>query len=188
MDRFTYRHNDNWCVSGLNGKLISDKHANYWGEAINRLAYYEELEEQGRLIVLPCKIGDTVYQPSHKFTKCSAYNYEKTYIGDSYCDGCEEECDSICNPYIYVGKVTKMEVLSNGMVVVKITFDEKWDTSDYIVGLSVFLSKEEAEAALNNNRRCDCDTCRWDDMPIDEVDNPCWNCKGDYSEWSPRTH
>ena len=26
-----------------------------------KLKYYEDLEEQGRLITLPCKIGDTVY-------------------------------------------------------------------------------------------------------------------------------
>ncbi len=29
---------------------------------IDRLAHYEDLEEQERLIKLPCKIGDTVYQ------------------------------------------------------------------------------------------------------------------------------
>lgn len=28
---------------------------------VNRLAYYEDLEEQGRLVMLPCKVGDTVY-------------------------------------------------------------------------------------------------------------------------------
>ena len=28
---------------------------------INKLAHYEDLEEAGRLIELPCKIGDTVY-------------------------------------------------------------------------------------------------------------------------------
>ncbi|MBQ7491213.1 MAG: hypothetical protein IJT76_01235 [Clostridia bacterium] len=32
-------------------------------EAINRLAAYEDAEEQGRLVVLPCKVGDTVYIP-----------------------------------------------------------------------------------------------------------------------------
>ena len=32
----------------------------------NRLAAYEDLEEQGRLIVLPCKVGDTVYKPLGK--------------------------------------------------------------------------------------------------------------------------
>ena len=30
-------------------------------EMLEKLAHYEELEEQGRLIELPCKIGDTVY-------------------------------------------------------------------------------------------------------------------------------
>ena len=30
-------------------------------EAINKLAEYEDLEEQGLLLRLPCKVGDTVY-------------------------------------------------------------------------------------------------------------------------------
>ena len=30
-------------------------------EALNKLAEYENLEEQGRLIRLPCKVGDVVY-------------------------------------------------------------------------------------------------------------------------------
>ena len=30
-------------------------------EAWSKLAHYEDLEEQGRLIELPCKVGDTVY-------------------------------------------------------------------------------------------------------------------------------
>lgn len=28
---------------------------------VDRLAYYEELEEQGLLLRLPCKVGDTLY-------------------------------------------------------------------------------------------------------------------------------
>lgn len=30
-------------------------------EVLDKLRYYEDLEEQGRLIELPCKVGDTVY-------------------------------------------------------------------------------------------------------------------------------
>ena len=30
-------------------------------KVLNKLAHYEDLEEAGRLIELPCKIGDTVY-------------------------------------------------------------------------------------------------------------------------------
>ena len=41
---------------------------NYFGEyiplidAANLLAEYEDLEEQGRLLILPCKEGDTIYR------------------------------------------------------------------------------------------------------------------------------
>lgn len=31
-------------------------------EALARLAFYEDLEEQGRLVKLPCKIGDDVFR------------------------------------------------------------------------------------------------------------------------------
>ena len=32
-----------------------------YADALERLAQYEDAEEQGRLIVLPCKVGDVVY-------------------------------------------------------------------------------------------------------------------------------
>lgn len=43
---------------------------NWWknkvslSNALDKLAHYEDLEEQGRLIELPCKIGDYVYDIS----------------------------------------------------------------------------------------------------------------------------
>ena len=36
---------------------VTNHHANY----IDKLAAYEDAEEQGRLVILPCKVGDTVY-------------------------------------------------------------------------------------------------------------------------------
>ena len=117
--------------------------------ALSKLRYYEDLEEQGKLAVLPCKIGDTVYQPSYKFTTCTACGYTPSYAHDCNCEGCEAECDSICNPYIHVGKIIEMNVLSNEVITVRVRFTEKWDNSSYIVGNSVFLTKEEAEAVLN---------------------------------------
>ena len=38
---------------------------------LDKLAYYEDLEEQGKLIIQPCKVGDTVYRI-----------YDKRYIGE----------------------------------------------------------------------------------------------------------
>ena len=59
-------------------------------EALDRLAYYEDMEEQGRLMVLPCKVGDTVWMivtkrpkitmPEYSFIKRSRltwYNMER---------------------------------------------------------------------------------------------------------------
>ena len=36
---------------------IVNHHENY----IDKLAAYEDAEEQGRLVILPCKVGDTIY-------------------------------------------------------------------------------------------------------------------------------
>lgn len=120
-------------------------------DAANRLAKYESLDEAGKLSILPCKIGATIYQPSYKFTKCTAYDYEPKYAHDSECEGCEAECDSVRNPYIHTGKVSEIRILPTG-VTVRIHFTEKFDTSHYIVGKSVFLTREEAESELDKRK------------------------------------
>lgn len=33
----------------------------FWADVYEKLARYEDAEEQGRLIVLPCKVGDMAY-------------------------------------------------------------------------------------------------------------------------------
>ena len=62
---------DDWmgCYIGEDGictprGLIATFYQNLWSmaELRERLKYYEDLEEQGRLLVLPCKVGDTVYE------------------------------------------------------------------------------------------------------------------------------
>ena len=39
----------------------------YIQQAFKKLATYEDLEEQGLLVRLPCKVGDTVYVPTRNF-------------------------------------------------------------------------------------------------------------------------
>lgn len=41
---------------------IEDYGDSYGGKVINKLAEYEDAEEQGLLLRLPCKVGDTVYR------------------------------------------------------------------------------------------------------------------------------
>lgn len=40
---------------------IPPRKCGYISDALKKLADYEDLEEQGRLIKLPCKVGDDVY-------------------------------------------------------------------------------------------------------------------------------
>lgn len=46
----------------INGIWDADRGAGYNSlDCAEKLAHYEDLEEAGRLIELPCKVGDTVY-------------------------------------------------------------------------------------------------------------------------------
>ena len=45
--------------------------------ALDKLAIYEDLEEQGRLLKLPCKIGDTIWNYSYFGLR----DYKVTYMG-----------------------------------------------------------------------------------------------------------
>lgn len=45
----------------LNEYRLQDNSVNGCQKAINKLADYEDAEEQGLLLRLPCKVGDTLY-------------------------------------------------------------------------------------------------------------------------------
>lgn len=50
----------NMANNALKSRLLTDEAVDKWEE-------YKQLEEQGRLIKLPCKVGDTVYVPTRDF-------------------------------------------------------------------------------------------------------------------------
>lgn len=60
-ERFTGKVSDRNIVSnGIYGMI--EKCGRYFvGEAIDKLAEYETAEEEGRLVVLPCKVGEKIY-------------------------------------------------------------------------------------------------------------------------------
>lgn len=140
MKRFTYFDGENWCL-----KINDTEYSDF--EFIDRLAAYEDTgleheeykkhadslkkldiehmhdlilaEKEGRLVVLPCKFGDTVYFPilgkiieKQIFSIVSFFNSQRIY-----CSG----------------------------------------TSEYFrpedIGKTVFLTREEAEAALRKRGR-----------------------------------
>ena len=97
--------------------------------ALNKLAEYEDLEEKGLMLRLPCKVGNTLYRVYKKPTKCTAYG---EYKDDYACQGCEKECDSS-----YVWAIYKYKADIKTIVCLS---DE--------IGKTVFLTKAEAEDKL----------------------------------------
>lgn len=99
---------------------------------VEKLAEYETAEEEGRLVVLPCKVGDTVYEIRSDYTKCSV-------CGDKFneyeCQGCEHECDS---RKIYTIYEYTMYILED---IVQHIRCNNW-------GKTIFTTREEAEKAL----------------------------------------
>lgn len=100
------------------------------GGGYTRLRELAEADRDGRVVVLPCKVGDMMYKIFKERTECSAYGE----CFDEYsCSGCECECDSTIQ---YVIRPIQPNTLSSLVV--------------YIgdIGKTVFLTREEAEKAL----------------------------------------
>lgn len=92
--------------------------------AIDKLYEYEELEEQGLLLKLPCKIGDTVYQ------LINSHIHEYKVIGICF--------DIFQNKWMYeVAYQIGLE-----------WFKTMCDFDAFGKSKTVFLTKEEAEKAL----------------------------------------
>ena len=103
--------------------IISGKNAHAIEDAVNFIRKYEDAEEQGRLVILPCKVGDTVYAL------------------DRFCDGSKGDCDSWvackeCEDYQQEVSEYRIGTLAQAVSVIE------------MLGKTVFLTREEAEAAL----------------------------------------
>lgn len=98
----------------------------------DKLADYEDLEEQGLLLRLPCKIGDTVYVIPSKS------NYELNVLHKHF------ECNRV-----YAQKVHSIEIYNSGRYGYTLTTCEGWNRviSDHY-GETWFLTQAEAEQAL----------------------------------------
>lgn len=106
--------------------LIALFYRNLWAMADlrERLKYYEDLEEQGKLLELPCAVGDTVYEVQDLRKRIQQYTIIAIHTSN---------CGNLYGWELKDGKGIYSNV--NGF-------------SEYALGKSVFLTKEEAEAAL----------------------------------------
>ena len=128
MERLTRRSANGTGVyatpSGEPVKWENNRH-----NVLQKLADYEDLEEQGRLIKLPCKVGDTVWD--NDFGRPCAYTITSFSFGE-------------CEEYIWKPVTTKEVVFyyENSSGSITGSFAES------AIGKSVFLNKSEAEAKL----------------------------------------
>ena len=98
---------------------------------LNKLAHYEDLEEQGLLLKLPCAEGDTVYVIG---TKCLA-----NVVFDEECD--MHECDTC--PYDVEKVVFETKATIHLILVFLLGDDPNWTWNK-----TVFKTKAEAEKVL----------------------------------------
>ena len=61
--RYTHydEHKKRWQINDDYGAMMIDELNYAVGEAVDKLAAYEDAEDQGRLVILPCAVGDAVY-------------------------------------------------------------------------------------------------------------------------------
>jgi hypothetical protein len=95
----------------------------YGGDAIDRLAELEDKFEQGTLIELPCKVGDTIYVIDEWWEHTEGKPVHYVVLS-------EDKVDS----FTYYGNI--------------IHIDCEISDSFYIFGDDAFLTREEAEAKL----------------------------------------
>lgn len=104
-------------------------------KASEKLADYEDLEEQGLLVRLPCKVGDTVWD--------NDFGYPESYEIKAFSYG---YCDSYVEPDIEDQIIFYSENYS-GSITVAFPMSE--------IGKTVFLTREEAEKKLEEMKKND---------------------------------
>lgn len=113
----------------INGKFVGDK------DIREKLYEYEQEESEGRLIHLPCKVGDVVYSYCKDLFRILPYFIEEIIIN--------YDSDSPNNEYVtFIGISSNASELLDD---IDFTIDE--------IGKTVFLSKEEAEQALKKENK-----------------------------------
>lgn len=130
-DRKTEMYEKACDVKYLETTTMNNPIKEYWehkqvAECLRKLKDYEDLEEQGRLIKLPCKVGDTVY--------AIGFNNNKPIIYESV---------------ILSILITEKEIVFN----VKVDeFGINSQLKQSMFGRTVFLTEPEAEAKLKELR------------------------------------
>lgn len=135
MERLTERVNDRLIMMKQDS---GDNVPYYWDEGnfkvAEKLAAYEDLEEQGLLVKLPDDLNRVLYQVNYRWTQCTEYGEEnnKCEIYDCKC-----ECDS--RKEYYIAEIDLQYI----------PIGNYYDR----LGKFLFLTREEAEKKLEEMKK-----------------------------------
>ena len=134
-DRKTGMYEKACDVKYLETAVMGNRIKEYWehkqvSEYLRKLKDYEDAEEQGRLIKLPCKVGDKIFLDFAGFGK----DVDKFTVKDFHLD-CFEDGETI----LFCDYESNDNTLSGQI-----------DVTEF--GKTVFLAKSEAEAKLKELR------------------------------------
>ena len=149
MERLTERYIPNNEKKGIVGikvfesenkiPLVKVLSGEYLYPAIEKLATYEDLEEQGLLVRLPCKVGDTVWVVT---SPINVFGYDE-YDGDAEYEVYESFLSSVS--YYASGEQFRIYAkVTNSFIA---AYFRECD-----FGESIFLTREEAEKKLEEMR------------------------------------
>lgn len=152
MERLTIRSKNSdmvWFKDAENGNAHlepCEMTAHHNRMALDKLATYEDAEEQGQILRPPCKVGDTVYlidrDENNKF-KVYEGIWERVSLVQTSKDGSFNLCGEISYD-IYDCFYDDGRIMKHGMYV---------GQESTKIGEIVFLTKEEAEAKLKEMER-----------------------------------
>lgn len=139
MDRLTNRFDDGEAFCEKFG-VIEDVGVDQTilkGELVDKLAEYEDAEEQGLLLKLPCKVGTNYWIFNTDYLNWNEYKIE--YVK------CVDYRINFYNPYLEYHPIDNPFV---SRVIFKGEDDRKYSYCFKDIPTHVFLTKEEAENAL----------------------------------------
>ncbi len=140
MERLTKRYVDDFGQKAITacGETYFEGEDGY--VVVDRLASYEDLEEQGLLVRLPCKAGDTVWVVT---SPINVFDYDK-YDGDAEYEVYESFLSSVS--YYASGEQFRIYAkVTNSFIA---AYFRECD-----FGESIFFTREEAEKKLEEMKK-----------------------------------
>ena len=119
-------------------------------EEFNKAIELLRLEDGGKLLVLPCRVGDILYLTDHECTEGMKYNCEIDGIMEGYlCRNCGTYPCTL-HPSVQEVVVNSITIVDNNEIIIEFKDLREVKIEDF--GKIIFLTREEAENKLKEDK------------------------------------